>query len=154
MKWNRIVLLVMVLALLLAGTACGKAEVESTILTEPAQTTVPVAEEEAPTTQPTEAETEPTTEPSTESTEPSTDPVEETTEPTVETTEPEESTEPEEPESTGTQRDYVLNTNSKKFHYPDCSSVGQMKASNRADFHGTREEVIAKGYEPCGRCKP
>ena len=95
-----------------------------------------------------EAETEPATEPVTESTEPSTDPVEETPEPAVETTEPEES------EFTGTQRDYVLNTNSKKFHYPDCSSVGQMKEANRADFHGTREEVIAKGYDPCGRCKP
>ena len=141
MKRNRIVPLIMVLALLLMGTACGKAEVESTILTEPVQTTVPVAEEEAPTTQPTEAETEPTTEPSTESTEPSTDPVEETTV-------------PEEPSTTGNERDYVLNTNSKKFHYPDCSSVGQMKSSNRADFYGTREEVIAQGYEPCGRCKP
>ena len=147
MNLKRVALWMTILAMLLAYTACGKAEVESTILTEPAQTTVPVVTDAVPATQPAEEETEPATEPVTEAAEPSTDPVEETTE-------PETSTEPEESESTGTQRDYVLNTNSKKFHYPECSSVSQMKASNRADFHGTREEVIAKGYEPCGRCKP
>lgn len=50
--------------------------------------------------------------------------------------------------------DYVLNKNTKKFHYPDCSSVDQMKKKNRLDFSGSREDVIAKGYDPCGRCKP
>lgn len=49
---------------------------------------------------------------------------------------------------------YVLNTNTKKFHYPNCSSVNKMKAENRADFKGTREEAIAAGYDPCGKCKP
>ena len=50
--------------------------------------------------------------------------------------------------------DYVLNKNTKKFHYPDCSSVDSMKKKNRLDYTGTREDVIAKGYDPCGRCKP
>ena len=50
--------------------------------------------------------------------------------------------------------DYVLNTNTGKFHYPSCSSVEDMKEKNRADFHGTREELIEQGYSPCGRCKP
>lgn len=50
--------------------------------------------------------------------------------------------------------DYVLNTNSHKFHEPDCSSVGQMKDSNKKYFTGTREEVIEMGYDPCGNCKP
>ena len=50
--------------------------------------------------------------------------------------------------------DYVLNTNTGKFHYPSCSSVEDMKEKNRADFHGTREELIDMGYSPCGRCKP
>lgn len=49
---------------------------------------------------------------------------------------------------------YVLNTNTKKFHYPSCSSVSQMKAKNRKDFTGTREEIIAMGYDPCGNCHP
>ena len=51
-------------------------------------------------------------------------------------------------------RDYVLNTNTKKFHYPSCSSVSDIKPSNRKDFHGTRDEVINKGYKSCGRCHP
>ena len=51
-------------------------------------------------------------------------------------------------------QDYVLNTNTKKFHYPNCSSVSQMKAKNRKDFTGTRDEIIAMGYDPCGNCHP
>lgn len=49
---------------------------------------------------------------------------------------------------------YVLNTSSHKFHDPDCSSVGDMKDKNKEYFTGTRAEVIAMGYDPCGRCKP
>jgi len=52
------------------------------------------------------------------------------------------------------QIDYVLNTNSRKFHYPTCPSVDDMKSSNRWDYSGTRDEVISMGYSPCGRCKP
>lgn len=50
--------------------------------------------------------------------------------------------------------DYVLNTNTKKFHYPDCSSVDQMSDKNKFYFSGAREEVIEMGYSPCGRCNP
>lgn len=53
-----------------------------------------------------------------------------------------------------TQHDYVLNTNNKRFHLPECSSVESIKASNRRDYTGTRDELIAKGYSPCGRCNP
>ena len=49
---------------------------------------------------------------------------------------------------------YVLNTNNKKFHKPTCSSVKDMKEKNKETYEGTREELIQKGYEPCGRCKP
>ena len=51
-------------------------------------------------------------------------------------------------------RDYVVNKNTKKFHYPSCSSAKQIKESNRWDYHGTREELIEDGYEPCKRCNP
>ncbi len=54
----------------------------------------------------------------------------------------------------GTEQSYVLNTNTKKFHYPGCSSVSKMKDKNRQDFTGTRDEVIAQGYEPCKNCNP
>lgn len=49
---------------------------------------------------------------------------------------------------------YVLNTNTHRFHYPDCPSVKTIKDKNRQDFDGTREEAIAMNYKPCGVCKP
>lgn len=49
---------------------------------------------------------------------------------------------------------YVLNTNTRRFHLPGCASVSEIKAKNRVDFTGTREELIGQGYVPCGRCKP
>ena len=48
--------------------------------------------------------------------------------------------------------EYVLNTNSMKFHYTDCSSVADMSAKNREDYTGTREDLLAQGYSPCGVC--
>ena len=50
--------------------------------------------------------------------------------------------------------EYVLNTNSRKFHLPSCSSVDQMSPKNREDVEDTRENLIAKGYDPCKRCNP
>lgn len=49
---------------------------------------------------------------------------------------------------------YVLNVNSKKFHLPTCSSVEKISDKNRKEFTGSREELIAKGYSPCGTCNP
>ncbi len=49
---------------------------------------------------------------------------------------------------------YVLNTNTKKFHYESCKSVKQIKEKNKAYHTGTREECIAMGYDPCGNCHP
>lgn len=52
------------------------------------------------------------------------------------------------------QETYVLNTSSGKFHLPSCSSVEKMDPSNRQDYTGSREDLIAQGYSPCGSCKP
>lgn len=49
---------------------------------------------------------------------------------------------------------YVLNTNSMRFHEPDCGSVSDMSERNREYFHGTREEAVENGYKPCGSCNP
>ena len=49
---------------------------------------------------------------------------------------------------------YVLNTNTKKFHYPTCSSVDDMKEKNKQIYTGSSEEVINMGYVPCKRCNP
>lgn len=56
------------------------------------------------------------------------------------------------PVSTGTE--YILNTNTKKFHYPSCSSVKQMKASNKKEYTGSRDDLIAQRYDPCKKCNP
>ncbi|MCM1102510.1 MAG: DNA/RNA non-specific endonuclease [Clostridium sp.] len=50
--------------------------------------------------------------------------------------------------------DYILNTNTHKFHYPYCDSVQEMSERNKLPYSGTREEVIAMGYVPCKRCNP
>ena len=62
----------------------------------------------------------------------------------------------EEPENgnQSSQASYILNTNTKKFHYPSCSSVDDMKEKNKQEFFGSRDEAVAQGYSPCGRCKP
>ncbi len=150
---------ILALCLLLAG--CGAADSDTLtvqtqrtadpfVITATAETTIaPTAE---PTTLPTEALTEEATEPSTEapaeeSTEPSTEaPTEGSTEPPTEA--------PEEEPTTGNSQAYVLNKNSKKFHYPNCSSVSRMKEKNRKDFYGSREEVLGMGYVPCKNCHP
>ena len=41
-----------------------------------------------------------------------------------------------------------------QVHLPSCTSVTQMKVANRQEFTGTRDEVIADGYEPCKNCNP
>lgn len=50
--------------------------------------------------------------------------------------------------------DYVANKNTKKFHKPDCSSVGEMKETNKWYYAGNRQELIDMGYKPCKRCNP
>lgn len=49
---------------------------------------------------------------------------------------------------------YILNTNTHRFHYPDCKSVGDMKEKNKQEVVSTRSELIENGYKPCGVCKP
>lgn len=58
------------------------------------------------------------------------------------------------PESETQETTYILNTNTKKFHYPYCSSVDQMKESNKQEFVGNRDDIISQGYEPCKKCNP
>ncbi len=65
-------------------------------------------------------------------------------------------TQPEEDVQTGqgTEHSYVLNTNSKKFHLPDCSGAANMSPENRQEYTGTRQSLIDQGYSPCGICDP
>lgn len=50
--------------------------------------------------------------------------------------------------------EYIANTSTGKFHYPDCRGVAQMKDENKETYHCTHDEMIAKGYSPCGICHP
>lgn len=52
------------------------------------------------------------------------------------------------------QYDYVANKNSKKFHYPECSSVDQMSEKNKEYHTATHDEMIQMGYIPCANCNP
>lgn len=49
---------------------------------------------------------------------------------------------------------YILNTSTKVFHKPTCSSVSQMSEKNKSTFTGSRQTIIDRGYRPCGRCNP
>lgn len=49
---------------------------------------------------------------------------------------------------------YILNTNTKKFHKPSCSSVKQMSEKNKKEYTGNRDDVVSQGYSPCKRCNP
>lgn len=60
----------------------------------------------------------------------------------------------EDPKPNDVVKSYVLNTNSHKFHRPDCTGISDMKESARQNYKGTRENLIAQGYTPCGKCKP
>jgi len=51
-------------------------------------------------------------------------------------------------------RTYILNENTKKFHYPSCSAVKRMKPSNRKKVKTSRKSLIQKGYDPCKICEP
>ena len=48
---------------------------------------------------------------------------------------------------------YILNTNSKKIHLPDCSAVDNMSDSNKA-YTDDYDQAISEGYTPCKICNP
>lgn len=50
--------------------------------------------------------------------------------------------------------DYILNTNTKKFHCSTCSSVSTISDKNRQEYSGDRNVLIEQGYSPCMRCNP
>lgn len=55
--------------------------------------------------------------------------------------------------SSGAAGTYIGNSNSHKFHYPTCKSVGKMSEKNKVTF-SSRDEAINQGYTPCKNCNP
>jgi len=60
---------------------------------------------------------------------------------------------PSTPTAPGGDCPYVGNKNTRVLHHAWCSSVAQMKPTNRVCF-ATKEEALAQGYRPCKNCKP
>lgn len=58
-----------------------------------------------------------------------------------------------EPEPDPQPTTYVLNTNTKKFHYQSCSEIKKMKPEHKA-YDNNRTHIISMGYVPCKRCNP
>ena len=48
--------------------------------------------------------------------------------------------------------EFVLNTSSKKFHKPSCSSISKIKQENKEVYKGSRDALINQGYDPCKKC--
>lgn len=68
--------------------------------------------------------------------------------------EPKQETKPSVPAVDTNSQTYILNTNTKKFHYSSCGSAKKIKDSNKDTYTGSRDELIARGYSPCGNCDP
>lgn len=69
-------------------------------------------------------------------------------------TEPPKQTEQSNPPAQNVESTYILNVNTKKFHYPSCSSVKQMSDKNKQTYTGSGDDLISQGYDPCKKCNP
>ncbi len=50
--------------------------------------------------------------------------------------------------------EYILNTNTKKYHHKSCGSVEQIQEENKEYSNLTPQKLEEQGYEPCKRCNP
>lgn len=48
---------------------------------------------------------------------------------------------------------YVLDNASKIFHYLHCSEIDQIEKSNQETVTVSKQELIEKGFSPCGKCR-
>lgn len=48
---------------------------------------------------------------------------------------------------------YIINTNSGKFHLSTCSSAQNISEKNRQEYSGSREDLLLN-YQPCQICNP
>lgn len=53
-----------------------------------------------------------------------------------------------------TKKTYVLNTNSKKIHLPECENTVNIKSENKQKVTEDIEVLLSFGYSRCGFCKP
>ena len=51
-------------------------------------------------------------------------------------------------------RAYVMNISSGKFHLEGCDSTKSANPWNLRKTFTSKEDLIARGFEPCGKCRP
>lgn len=49
---------------------------------------------------------------------------------------------------------YVLNTSTMKFHRPSCRDVPKIASRNYSTSSQSMDDLISRGYSPCGHCSP
>lgn len=49
---------------------------------------------------------------------------------------------------------YILNKNTRKFHYKDCYTIEQMSQKNKVYCDDERSNIIQHNYVPCKKCNP
>lgn len=49
---------------------------------------------------------------------------------------------------------YILNTNTMKFHLPNCKHANEIADHNKLLSNETRDTILEKGYVPCKICNP
>ena len=57
-------------------------------------------------------------------------------------------------DSLSSAQQYILNTNSKKYHEIDCTTAQNISQKNKEIFNGTAEELAKQGYTAAGCCHP
>lgn len=60
----------------------------------------------------------------------------------------------EDAEQRGEVGDFVINTNTRKFHLPECPAVTDIAEKNKQIFTGSCTELIEQGLAPCKKCNP
>ena len=50
-------------------------------------------------------------------------------------------------------KEYVVNTNTGKYHDSSCKSVKSMKGKNKKLMKASKKTLESQGYKPCGNCQ-
>lgn len=56
------------------------------------------------------------------------------------------------PEQQNTDAKWVLNTSSKKIHYPNCGEVKKIAPKNYSESNLSESELLGQGYTTCKKC--
>lgn len=51
-----------------------------------------------------------------------------------------------------TGKEYIVNTNTNKFHTPDCVYAQNISEKNKMEYQGDAETLLSQGYSACRSC--